>query len=296
MKEWWKNLSKRAKLFIYLGVFVAICVGAFLIPHGKKETFDAANEFILSPIIKIPKIGPVDLSISKAVLYLWAAVIIICIVSLYINRRLIHSKKAKPSRFQVTLEGLYDLTHNQIANSVMKVGADVWFPYIAGSFTFILILNFLGLIPLPVGEGGQLAFYAPTGNLYVAVAFGLSTFVLTHYAGIRAKGGIKYVKGWAVKEAPPVMKQFIFATHVLSEFFRLISLSVRLFANLLAGHMLLAVLFAMALLFQSYFFAGVFSVGSAVIYLFEVFVAAIQAFIFAILSAAYIGGALEEGH
>lgn len=296
MKQWWKNLSKRSKLYIYLGVFVAICVATFFIPHGRKETFDAAGEFILKPIIKIPKIGPVDLSISKAVLYLWAAVIIICLISLYINRRLIHSKSAKPSRIQVTLEGLYDLTHNGIANSVMKVGADTWFPYIAGSFTFILVLNILGLIPLPVGEGGQLAFYAPTGNLYVAVAFGLSTFVLTHYAGIKAKGGINYVRGWAVKEAPPVMKQFIFATHVLSEFFRLISLSVRLFANLLAGHMLLAVLFAMALLFQSYFFAGVFSVGSAVIYLFEVFVACIQAFIFAILSAAYIGGALEEAH
>jgi F-type H+-transporting ATPase subunit a len=296
MKKWWKNLSKRSKLFVYLGVFVAICVAAFLIPGGKKEDFNAANEFILHPIIKIPKIGPVDLSINKAVLYLWAAVVIICIISLYINRRLIHSKKAKPGRLQVTLEGLYDLTHNQIANSVMRVGAETWFPYIAASFTFILILNFLGLIPLPVGEGGQLTFYAPTGNLYVAVAFGLSTFVLTHYAGIKAKGGLGYVKGWAVKEAPPVMKQFIFATHVLSEFFRLISLSVRLFANLLAGHMLLAVLFAMALLFQSYFFAGVFSVGSAVIYLFEVFVAAIQAFIFAILSAAYIGGAIEEEH
>jgi F-type H+-transporting ATPase subunit a len=65
---------------------------------------------------------------------------------------------------------------------------------------------------------------------------------------------------------------------------------------MLAGHMLLAVLFAMTLLFQSYFFAGVFSVGSVVIYLFEVFVAAIQAFIFAILSAVYIGGAIEEEH
>ena len=296
MKNWWRGLSRRTKVFVYLGAFLLVCIGTFFIPHGKKENFQAANEFILTPIIKLPKIGPVDLSINKAVLYLWGVVVIIVAASFYINRKLLHSDKEEPGRLQIILEGLYDLARNSISNSVMRVGADTWFPYVSAAFTFVLLLNFLGLIPLPVGEHGQLAFYAASGNLYVTITLAACTFFLSHYAGVKANGGLGYVKGWMVKGAPPVMRQFIFGTHVLSEMFRLVSLSVRLFANMLAGHMLLAVLFAMTLLFQSYFFAGVFSVGSVVIYLFEVFVAAIQAFIFAILSAVYIGGAIEEEH
>ena len=84
--------------------------------------------------------------------------------------------------------------------------------------------------------------------------------------------------------------------HVISEFFRLVSLSVRLFANMLAGHAILGVFFAMALVFQSYLIAGVLQAGSVALYLFEIFIAFIQAFIFAILSAVYIGRALEDEH
>ena len=93
-----------------------------------------------------------------------------------------------------------------------------------------------------------------------------------------------------------MLKQIIFAIHIVSELFRLVSLSVRLFANMLAGHAILAVFFAMALIFQSYLAAVVLQGGSALIYLFEIFVATIQAFIFAILSAVYIGGALDQEH
>ena len=290
MKNWWKKLDRRTKLLLGLGVFMVVVVGSVFIPGGKKETFDAANEFMLTPIIKLPKIGPVDLSITKAVLYLWATVFIIIGIAIYIA----HSLKREPSRFQTVLEGVYELAHDGICRSVMRVGAEAWFPYVGGAFVYVLILNFLGLVPLPVGEHGQLAFYAASGNLYITLTLALCTFFLSHYAGIKANGGLGYIKGWVVKEAPPVMRQFIFVTHVLGELFRVVSLSVRLFANMLAGHLLLAVLFAMALLFQSYLVAGVLSIGSVAILLFEVFIAAIQAFIFAILSAAYIGGAIDE--
>ena len=96
--------------------------------------------------------------------------------------------------------------------------------------------------------------------------------------------------------APPVLKQLIFVMHIVSEIFRVVSLSVRLFANMLAGHAILAVFFAMALLFQSYLIAAVLQGGSVVLYLFEIFIAFIQAFIFAILSAVYIGSALDDEH
>ena len=124
----------------------------------------------------------------------------------------------------------------------------------------------------------------------------LFTFVFTHYAGIRKNGAVRYFKNWAPPSAPPVLKQVIFVIHAVSEVFRLISLSVRLFANMLAGHAILGVFFAMALIFQSYLAAVILQGGSVLIYLFEIFVAVIQAFIFAILSAVYIGGALDQEH
>jgi F-type H+-transporting ATPase subunit a len=143
--------------------------------------------------------------------------------------------------------------------------------------------------------GHQLAFYAATGNINVTITLAVCTFVFTHYAGVRAKGPFGYIRSWVIP-APPVLKQFIFVSDVISELFRLVSLSVRLFANMIAGHFILAVFFAMVLVFQSYLIGVVLQVGSVAVFLFEIFVAAIQAFIFAILSAVYIGTALEEEH
>jgi F-type H+-transporting ATPase subunit a len=194
------------------------------------------------------------------------------------------------------METLYELARDGIVGSVMKSGRATWFPYIAGAFFFVLVSNLIGLIPLPFAEHHQFGFYAATANLYVTLGLALFTFVFTHYAGIRKNGFVRYFKGWAPASAPPVLKQLIFVIHAVSEVFRLVSLSVRLFANMLAGHAILGVFFAMALIFQSYLAALVLQGGSVLIYMFEIFVAFIQAFIFAILSAVYIGGALDQEH
>ena len=277
---------------VWLVVALGVLVGLFLIPGGAKSQVDVAKEFELHPLVKLPKIGPIDLSITKAVVYLWLTTAVIVVGALVISRIL----KAAPGRFQSFMEMLYGIAHDGIAGSVMRVGAATWFPYIGSVFVFILVSNAIGLLPLPLGEHHQLSFYAVTGNLNVTITLALFTFVFTHYAGIRQKGAWGYVKGWMLPSAPPVMRELIFVMHIVSEFFRLVSLSVRLFANMLAGHAILAVFFAMALVFQSYLIAGVLQAGSVVLFLFEIFIAFIQAFIFAILSAVYVSGALEEEH
>jgi len=277
---------------VWLVVALGVLVGLFLIPGGAKSQVDVAKEFELHPLVKLPKIGPIDLSITKAVVYLWLTTAVIVVGALVISRIL----KAAPGRFQSAMEMLYGIAHDGIAGSVMRVGAATWFPYIGSVFVFILVSNAIGLLPLPLGEHHQLSFYAVTGNLNVTITLALFTFVFTHYAGIRQKGAWGYVKGWVLPSAPPVMRELIFVMHIVSEFFRLVSLSVRLFANMLAGHAILAVFFAMALVFQSYLIAGVLQAGSVVLFLFEIFIAFIQAFIFAILSAVYVSGALEEEH
>jgi F-type H+-transporting ATPase subunit a len=276
--------------WLVLGL-VALAALAF-IPGGHKTEFSVAEEFELQPLIELPSIGPVDLSITKAVVYLWIAAAALIVIAIVVSRTL----KPIPSRFQYAVETLYGLAREGIVGSVMKSGQATWFPYIAGAFFFVLTSNLLGLIPLPFAEHHQFGFYAATANLYVTLALALCTFLFTHYAGIRKNGFVRYFRNWAPPSAPPVLRQLILVIHAVSEAFRLVSLSVRLFANMLAGHAILGVFFAMALIFQSYLAAAALQMGSVLIYLFEIFVAFIQAFIFAILSAVYIGGALDQEH
>jgi F-type H+-transporting ATPase subunit a len=283
---------KKPRIWIGILIVIAIGVALYLIPAGHPEEIEVAAEFELEPLIHLPTIGPFDMSINKAVVYLWLAVALLAVFAFMINRSL----KMKPTRGQTVYEGMYDLARLGIVNSVMRKGQVTWFPYVASIFFFILVSNLIGLIPLPFGHHSQLAFYAATANLYVTATLALCTFFFTHYAGIRAKGGFGYMKGWLIPGAPPVLKQLLFVMHIISEVFRLISLSVRLFANIVAGHAILAVFFAMALVFQNYLIGAVLQGGSILLYMFEIFVAFIQAFIFAILSAIYIGGSLEEEH
>jgi F-type H+-transporting ATPase subunit a len=283
-------VSPRLKKIVTAVVTLAVIIGLFLIPGGKKADFSVANEFVLKPIVKIPKLGPIDLSITKAVVYLWISVALIVVLAVIATRLLKHT----PGRFQTILEGLYQIASDGIVGSVMRTGGMEYFPYIASIFFFILITNFMGLAPLPFGEHGQLVFYAATSNINVTLALALCTFLLTHYAGVRKRGTMGYLKHWVIPGAPPVMKQFVYVLDIISEFNRLISLTVRLFANMLGGHAILAVFFAMALIFQNYLAAAVLQGGSLVFFLFEIFVSVIQAFIFAILSAVYVSGAIEE--
>jgi F-type H+-transporting ATPase subunit a len=273
---------------LVLGFLIALAI----IPGGKEMEFEVAAEFEREVLIKLPTIGPFDLSVTKTVAYLWVAVAVIIVLTIIVARSL----KVQPGRFQYAMETIYELARDGIVGSVMKSGKKQWFPFIGGVFVFILVNNLIGLLPLPFGEHHQPAFYAATANLNVTLMLALFTFAFTHYAGIRKNGVVHYVKAWAPPGAPPVLKQMIWFIHLISEFFRLISLSVRLFANMVAGHAILAVFFAMALIFQSYLIGVALQGASVLIYMFEIFVAFIQAFIFAILSAVYIGGALDQDH
>ena len=292
-----ETLAKRRRLaglpvWLWGVLGLLVLVGLFSIPGGAKQELEIAAEFDLQPLVSLPTIGPFDLSITKAVAYLWIATAVIVVVAIVIARNI----KPQPSRFQYTMEALYELAYDGITASVMKSGVSTWFPYVGAAFFFILVNNLIGLIPLPFGEHHQLSFYAATANLNVTITLALFTFLFTHYAGMKKNGPVTYFRNWMPKGAPPVLREFIFVIHIVSEVFRLISLSVRLFANMVAGHAILAVFFAMALIFQSYLAAVVLDGASVLIYLFEIFVAVIQAFIFAILSAVYIGGALDQEH
>ena len=268
-----------------------------------KADFKPQEEFELHPWVSL-HLGPLDMSINKAVVYLWLGALVTIVLATWIMR---FGLSLRPTRRQTTGEAVYDLIQGQIVESSLpSKGISTWFPYAATLFLFIWVLNFLGFIPLPISNekfevaGVELptwGIYAATANLSVTLALALITFVATHEEGVRHNGVVNYFRSWVPAGAPKPLLALIVPLEVISQFMRLISLSVRLFANMLAGHMLILVMLGLIFIFGSYAIAVVAVPVSIAIYIFEVvIVVTIQAFVFALLSAIYIGGAIEPEH
>ena len=304
------GMSTKAKVFIGLGIYLAVAVLLLLIfgNAGKNEEFKPQNEFKLEPWISI-HLGSLDLSINKAVLYLVLASLATIFTMVWIARRM----HQKPNRVQTAVEVAYDLTKNTITGgSLSGELAAKWFPFIAALFFWIWFSNMLGFLPLPTNtehhftlfglEIPSFAIYAATANIAIPLVLTLVVWLSYHVEGIRAKGALPYFKSWlppGLENMSPIGKGAIFVIEVISHFVRLISLSVRLFANILAGHLLLlfmggglAVLLGIAALgaltFPLAFAFFIFEVG---------LVATLQAFIFVTLTSIYFGEATAaEGH
>ena len=199
-------------------------------------------------------------------------------------------------------EQIYEVAQVQIAEQGLPTKAiGRWFPYVATLMLFIWVVNMLGFIPLPLtGEKWHgvptWGIYAATSSLSVTLALALLTFVFTHFEGIRWNGPRRYFKSW-IPEVPKALLFLIVPLEILGQFMRLISLSVRLFANMLAGHILILTFIGLMFILESLVLAVFVVPIATVFYLFEVvIVVSIQAFIFAALSAIYIGSAIEPEH
>ena len=268
------------------------------------EDFQPQDEFTLKPWIDI-HLGGLDLSVNKAVVYLWVGGLLTIVIGLWIMR---FGLRLMPNRKQTSGEALYELVQTQIAEGNLPSKAiGTWFPFVAALFLFIWIVNIVGFIPLPISNESfttivgiripTFAIYAATANLSVTLALALITFVATHYEGIRYNGPVKYFKSWIPSGVPGGLLFLIVPLEVISQFMRLISLSVRLFANMLAGHMLILVMLGLIFIFDSLAIAVIAVPVAVAVYIFEVaIVVTIQAFVFALLSAIYIGGAIEPEH
>ena len=267
-----------------------------------EEEFDPAHEWELQTWGPELKIGPIDMSLNKAVAYLLLGMVLSIAVGLLFMRVV---KAGPPDRRQAVGETIYEIAQVQVAEQGLPHKAiGRWFPYVASLMVFIWVINMIGFIPLPLSDehweiGGievpTLAIFAATSTLSVTLALALMTWVFTHIEGIRANGARGYFKSW-IPDVPKAMLPLIVPVEVLGQFMRLISLSVRLYANMLAGHML--ILTFIGLIFLTNWLVFPISVlFGTVFYLFEVvIVVSIQAFIFSALSAIYIGSAIEPEH
>lgn len=300
-------MSTRIKVILTLAVLFGLTLIVFAITgsSGKNESFAPVDEFRLDAWIPINDGGAVDLSINRAVFYLVLAAVLTVGTMLYIANRM----TAKPNRVQTAVESLYILMRDNITRGNMDDAmARKWFPFIGAIFLFVWFSNLIGYIPLPTNTAHKVdvfgvelpsfGIYAATANISVTLALSLMVWLSYNITGIRAKGFIPYLKGWVPAGVTGPAVGPIFAIEVISHFVRVISLSVRLFANILAGHLLilfmgggLAVLLGVAAL------AVITAPLAIAFFLFEiVLIATLQAFIFATLSAIYLGGAVAEEH
>jgi F-type H+-transporting ATPase subunit a len=262
-----------------------------------RGTFDPTKEFEQHEWVPI-HLGPLNLSITKAVVYLMLGTVVTILLGLFLMR---YRLSTRPGTRQTIGESLYEVAQTQIAEQGLPTKAmGRWFPYVASLLLFIFVVNLLGFIPLPItGETYHgiptWGIYAATSSLSVTLALALLTFVFTHVEGIRWNGPVRYFKSW-IPEAPKPLLALIVPLEILGQFMRLISLSVRLFANMLAGHILILTFLGLIFIFQSLRLLPVL-IPATLFYVFEVvIVVGIQAFIFAALSAIYIGSAIEPEH
>ncbi len=278
---------------------LAVVLFALAFPQAAfaRGEFDPVVEFEQHDWVPI-HLGPLDLSITKAVAYLMLGTVVTIVLGLVLMRVRLG---VNPGVRQTIGEQIYEVAQVQIAEQGLPAKAiGRWFPYVASLFLFIFVVNLLGFIPLPLtGETYHgipvWGIYAATSSISVTLALALLTFVFTHVEGIRWNGPVAYFKSW-IPEAPKALLGLIVPLEVLGQFMRLISLSVRLFANMLAGHILILTFLGLIFIFQSWVLLFVL-LPATLFYVFEVvIVVGIQAFIFAALSAIYIGSAIEPQH
>lgn len=307
-----KQSSIRKTLLIMLGVWIGgVAVLYAIYGSGGRNTtsatasfarkeFKPQNEFKLENWVNLGAF-----SINKAVLYLLLAGALTCITMVWVARRM----KQRPNKVQAAIELLYSLLRDNITGGNLDEGmAKRWFPFIATLFLFIMFSNLVGYIPLPTATdrtvnilGAEIpAFqlYAATANISIPLALALVVFIAYTFEGVRAKGPIGYLKGLVPAGVTGAMAGFIFCLELLSNVMRILSLTIRLFANILAGHLIilfmagaLAVIIGISALAWFTIPAGI------LLYAFEVgLVASLQAFIFATLTAIYLGGAVSAEH
>jgi F-type H+-transporting ATPase subunit a len=295
--------SVKGKLLLALGVWIGGVI-VLVVIYGFKGTrnteFQPQNEFKLDSWIDLG-----TFSINKAVLYLFLAGVATCVSMIWIARRM----QQRPNKVQAAVEALFVLMRDNIAGGGMEEKqAAKWFPFIGALFLFIFFSNLIGYIPLPTNTEHKIdilgahipsfSLYAATANLSIPLVLALVVFFSYTYEGVRAKGPIGYLKGLIPGGVTGGMAVFIFFLELLSNFMRILSLTIRLFANILAGHLIILFMAGALAVILGVAWLGWFTIPFGIaLFAFEVgLVAALQAFIFATLTAIYLGGAVAEDH
>jgi len=292
-------MSKTQKILFacfgaYIGIFILL-IAIYGFSQHKNNEFQIQNEF---KIVNWVSLGV--FSINRAVLYLFLAALLTIFTMVWIAGRM----HTRPNKVQTAVEVLFSLMRNNITRGNMSDSmAAKWFPFIGTLFLFIWFCNLVGYLPLPTNTeekfnlfGAHIpsfALYAATANISVPLVLALVVFVAFIVVGIRTQGPIGYLKSLIPEGVKGGMLFLIFPIEVISTLMRLLSLTIRLWANIFAGHIIILFMAGGLAVILGLQALGWFALPAGIIiYLFELgLVATLQAFIFATLAAIYIAGA-----
>jgi F-type H+-transporting ATPase subunit a len=241
-----------------------------------EKIIDPIHQFVISPVFGDGPVGTFTFTNSAL-----SAVIAVALVTLLF---LLAPRNMVPSRLQSVAESLYEFVDN-MTHEVLHEQARRYFPFVLTLFSFVLFCNVLGLIPYA---------FTVTSHYIITVALALAVFIGATIIGF-VRNGFRYLKLFVPSGVPPVLLPLVVVIEVVSYFIRPLSLSIRLFANMMAGHMMLKVMAGFVVLLG--FAAGWLPlVAMVALFGLELLVAALQAYVFALLTCMYLNDALHVDH
>lgn len=238
---------------------------------SNSDAHSPLDQFKIKKLVEMDLFG-IDISITNSSLYMMISTFIICLFMFLATKKV----SILPNRLQITAESFYLFIKNMIKSSIGDEGMK-FFPLIFSLFMFIVTCNILGMTPYS---------FTSTSQIVVTLFLALLSFLTITIFAIYRNGLIGFFNMFLPSGVPTFMKPLIFVIELFSFLIRPVTLSVRLFANMVAGHVLLKVIAGFII---SLGFAGIFPLLFAVLMTgFELFVALLQAYIFAILVSAYL--------
>lgn len=264
-------------------LFLLMSEGEHTEQHGTGDMSEFVMHHVKDHVILPLHIGNFDISITKHVLMLWVASAILILVTalLFRNRTLVPKGAAN------MIEGVVVYLKTTIIDPNLGEESYRYAPYLLTAFFFILTCNLLGLVPF-----GATA----TGNISVTATLALLTFFFVQFANIRKNGLVGYIKSFVPPGLPKLMVPLIFIVEVLGMMTKHLALAIRLFANMFAGHLVIFTIMGLIFVFKNLFISPFPVLGILFVSLLEVLIAMIQAYIFTILSAVFIGMSVSSHH
>lgn len=248
-----------------------------------------SHELEFAPFGSIPlphlSLFGLDISITKHVVFLWIVAILLIVAFKIASNA--YKKSLVPHGVANFLEVLIVFVRDEIAKPTIGKGYEKFLPYLLTVFFFILFSNFIGLVPNSA---------TVTSNISVTVTLAVISFIVVQVGGMMKNGALGYFKGLIPSGVPAWLLPIMFIVEILGLFTKPFALAIRLFANMTAGHIVILALLGLIFFMQTYFVAPVSVAFALFIYLLEILVALIQAYIFTMLSSLFIGMAVHQDH
>ncbi len=238
-------------------------------------------------VVNLPQIHlfGIDISITKHVVFMWIAFILLVVTLRYVAKS--YKKSLVPKGITNLTEVLIVFVRDEIVKPTIGKGSERFIPYLLTVFFFILTCNFLGLIPY-----GSTA----TSNIAVTATLATISFIVIQVGGMMKNGAVGYFKGLIPHGIPAWLLPIMFIVEILGLFTKPFALAIRLFANMTAGHVVILALLGLIFILHTYFVVPVSISFALFIFLLEILVALIQAYIFTMLSSLFIGMAVHQEH